>query len=92
MPELSSTERKQLRGMAMNMKPAVNIGHAGLTENVLKEIDSALARNELIKLRFAEGRDTMRQQCEEITEKLRCTLCGNVGHTASFYRKKPKEK
>lgn len=77
--------------MAMNMKPAVNVGHAGLTENVLKEIDSALSRNELIKLRFAEGRDTMKQQCAEIAEQLNCTICGNVGHTASFYRKKPAE-
>ena len=90
-PELSSAERKQLRGLAMNLKHALSVGQKGLTEAVLKEIDAALTQHELIKLRFGCERDAQKAFCQRIQEELNCTLCGSIGHTASFYRKKPKE-
>lgn len=87
--ELTSAERKALRGQAMNLKPAVFIGKDGVTENVLGELDTALKRDQVIKVRSSAARGDFKAQLTEVCEKLGCALCGTVGHTASLYRPKP---
>jgi RNA-binding protein YhbY len=89
--ELTSTHRKNLRGLAMQMKPVCSIGKAGLTESVVRELSHHFDRLELIKVKFQgierPERDAL---CLEIQEKCLATLCGQVGGTASFFRRNPK--
>ena len=47
---LTNAEKKELRGIAQRLKPHVFVGKQGLTENVLKEIDTAFLKNGLIKM------------------------------------------
>ena len=87
-PELSSAERKRLRGQAMQLKPAVLIGRAGVTETVLKAVDLALGKDQLVKLRIeAPDRATRKLWLEKIAVSTSSTVCGEVGHTASIFRK-----
>ena len=86
--ELTSAERKKLRGQAMGLKPALIIGKSGLTLSVLEALDAALSRDGLIKIRLeAPDRDTRSAWLVEIAHSTNCTICGTVGHTASLYRK-----
>src|SRR5215475_12025648 len=48
---LTPRERTALKGRAHALEPVVQIGHDGLTDAVLAEIDRALIAHELIKVR-----------------------------------------
>ena len=58
MLKLTPIERSALRSEAHGLKPVVIIGEAGLSESVMKEIDSALNSHGLIKVRvFGDDRE-----------------------------------
>ena len=90
-PALTSAEKKKLRGMAQRLKPLVHIGKHGLTESVLAEIETALTKNGLIKIRFERDREGIQTLCSEITEKTQSELVGGIGKTAVFFRDMPEE-
>lgn len=52
---ITSKQRSFLKGLAHDIDPAVFIGKAGLTENVIKEIDMCLEARELVKIKIQEG-------------------------------------
>ena len=90
-PVLSSAERKAYRGQAMLLKPAVMVGRQGPTKTVLEAVDAALSRDGLIKLRIeAPDKATRKEWLEQIATASASAICGEVGHTASLFRPKPK--
>ena len=87
---LSSTHKKTLRRLAHDLKPIVWIGDAGLSRAVLSEIESALVRHQIIKVRVrASDRDERRRFIERICAESKAELVQRVGHTATFYRRNP---
>ena len=52
---ISSKQRSFLRGLAQTTDPTVYIGKQGLTENIIKEIDTGLYCRELVKVKIQEG-------------------------------------
>ena len=52
---ITCKQRSYLRSLAHNIDPVVYIGKAGVTENVIKEIDQALEARELVKVKIQEG-------------------------------------
>lgn len=86
---LTSREKKELRGVAQRLKPGVHVGKQGLSAAVLKELELALSREELVKVRFDVGRDELRLLCDRIAGESQSECVGGVGRTASFYRPKP---
>lgn len=86
-PQLSSAQRKLLRGQAQRLEPHLHIGKQGLTENVIQFLDELFKRHQLVKIRF-EGMDRERQKelVGDIEAALSCAEVGQLGHTASFYR------
>lgn len=88
-PVLNSAERKALRGQAMNLKPALLVGRAGISEPVLKAAETALNKDGLIKVRLeAPDRATRKAWLEALAGATGSTVCGEVGHTASLFRPK----
>jgi len=75
--------------MAQRLKPNVHIGRNGLTPTVVGEVETALLKNGLIKLRFEADRATIQRYCEEIPAKLGCEYVGGVGKTGVFFREMP---
>jgi len=88
---LSSAEKKELRGIGQRLKPHVHIGKLGLSESVVAEIDTALLKNGLIKIRVEADRAAIKAYYTDITEKLGCEQIGGVGKTAIFYRDMPEK-
>ena len=88
---LKEKQKRYLRGLTHQRKPVVIIGGAGLTENVMLEIENALGHHELIKVKInADDRPARRAMIDEIIDKTSSVLIQSIGHTASFYR--PAEK
>jgi len=89
---LTGKERRYLNALAHNLKPVVTLGNAGLTDNVINEINLALNIHELIKVKINHGdRNTRAQIDTEIAERVTCDSVKNIGRVFIYYRaaKKP---
>ncbi len=87
--QLDSTQRKRLRGLAHALRPAVHVGARGLTEAVTRQIDEALERHELIKVKIAAEREQRQRMAEQIVQATGAALAGLVGRIAILYRRHP---
>ena len=89
MLKLTPTERSALRSEAHVLNPIVIIGEAGLTESVLKEIDSGLDSHGLIKVRvFGDDREARIGMYETICSKLEAAPVQHIGKLLVVYRPK----
>ena len=52
---ITSKQRAQLRGMAAALNTELQIGKSGITENVVRQTEEALAARELIKGRVLDN-------------------------------------
>jgi len=93
MLKLTAVERSELRSEAHGLKPVVLIGEAGLTESVMKEIDSALNSHGLIKVRvFGDERDDRIAIYESICATLNAAPIQHIGKLLVIYRPKSEVK
>lgn len=84
---LSNKQITFLRKSCHHIKPIVTVGGAGLTENVMSEIELALSHHELVKMKINTGdRDERKSMIEKIITETGAALVQTIGHTASFYR------
>ncbi len=86
-PELTGAQRKTLRGLAHSLDPVVRIGQRGLTPAVEEEIDQALDRHELIKVKLGGDRDERQRTAETIVPRVGAALVGTIGTLAIYYRR-----
>lgn len=86
---LSSAEKKELRGIGQRLKPHIHVGKQGLSETVLAEVETALTKNGLIKIRFEGNRNGMKDYCSSISKMLGCEHVGSVGKVGIFFRDMP---
>ena len=90
---LSENHRRHLRKLAHHLKPVVIVGNAGLSDNVLTEIDNALAHHELIKVKIHAADKSERQAIiDKISEQTGAGWVLSIGHIAAFYRPAEKPK
>lgn len=84
---LTGKQRRFLRALGHALKPVVQVGHAGLTEPVLKAIDIALTTHELIKIKVAaetgERADALVEPLERVPH---VAVAQVVGRTLLVYR------
>lgn len=52
---IKGKQRSYLKSLAQELDPVVYMGKAGMTENVIKEMDQLLDSRELIKVKLQEG-------------------------------------
>ena len=84
---LNNKQIRFLRAMAHSLKPVVLIGGAGLTDNVINEINQALDDHELIKVRVnADDRDDKKDMIERIARQTEAEPVQTIGHIGIFYR------
>lgn len=89
MEKLKGSQRKYLRGLAHKLKPVVQVGKQGVTEELLVAVREALDAHELIKLKFMEFKDQKAALAEEIAQRSDSELIGRIGNMAMFYRAQP---
>ena len=90
-PQLTSADRRRLRGKAQLLEPVLKVGHSGVTPAFLKSVDETLARHELIKIKFTDFKEEKHELAEKISTETSSALVQVVGNVAVFYRQKPIE-
>ncbi len=87
---LTARDRARLKARAHALEPLVQIGHAGLTDALVGEIDRALAAHELIKVRAgSQDREARAQLYGEICARTGASPVQQVGKVLVLWRKKP---
>lgn len=85
---INNTQKKFLRQAAHHLKPVVWAGQSGITENLIKEIEQALERHELIKIKCRLGeREERDAGIEKICEDTDAELIQRVGNIVTLYKK-----
>lgn len=83
-------QQQRLRAEAHSLKPVVLMGEKGLTENVMLEIDLALASHELIKVKAGRlPKDEKQALADQITKSTKSELVQIIGNILILYRKNP---
>lgn len=90
--ELALVPRPDLKARAHALKPVVWIGSAGLSENVMHELDQGLRSHELIKVKVAsDERHTRTAFLNEICDRLGARPVQHIGKILVIYRPQPEQ-
>jgi len=88
---LNNKQIRFLRAQAHSLKPVVLIGGAGLTDNVINEINQTLDDHELIKVRVnADDREDKKEMIDSIARQTESEHVQSIGHIGIFYRQNKK--
>lgn len=83
---MDSKTRATLRALANKIKPTVIIGKEGLSENVLKQIDTDLSSHELVKVSVLEDDLDYKSILNDICEKVNAEGICAIGKKLVLYR------
>ena len=90
---ITSKQRSYLRSLAHNIGPTVYIGKAGVTDNVIKEIDQCLEARELVKIKLQEGAELdAKTVANELAPGLRAEFVQAIGRKFTLYRESKENK
>ena len=89
---LSSKQRAMLRGIASNYETIFQIGKGGISETLISQVDDALRKRELIKLRVLDNSMyTAREAAEEIASKTGADVVQVIGSRFVLFKRNHKE-
>ena len=89
---MTSKDRAYLRSLANNIEPILQVGKAGISDNLIKQVDDALEARELIKLTVLETSPEDGIDIGNIlSEKTNSTLVQVMGRKITLYRKRKKD-
>ncbi|MBN1781582.1 YhbY family RNA-binding protein [bacterium] len=87
--DLSKRQKEQLKRRAHHLKPVVYIGHQGLGEAQVQKTEEGLMSHELIKVKFTDHKDEVRDLAVKLAEQTDGSLIGIIGYVAIIYRPHP---
>lgn len=77
---LNSKQISYLKGLSHSLNPVVHIGHKGLTDSVVNEIEVSLKAHELIKIKLQEKDKSKRKLLlNEICKKINAQAINLIG-------------
>ncbi len=89
---LTSKQRAYLRGLANSYDSLFQIGKGGVSDTLIKQVEDALKKRELIKLNSLENcPNTPREVADEIACKVKCDVVQVVGRKMIFYKRNNEE-
>ncbi len=88
---ITGKQRSYLKKLVHTMEPTVYMGKSGLTENVLREMDSYLDAHELLKVKLQDGCPLdAKEAASGAAEKLGAEFVQAIGKKFSLYRRSEK--
>lgn len=89
---LTSRERAHLKARAHALEPLVQIGHAGVTGEVIAEVDRSLTAHELIKVRIGgDDREARVALGAELADATDAAVVHRVGKIIILWRPRPQD-
>lgn len=89
---LNSKQRAALRGIASTMDTIFQVGKGGISDTLISQVNDALRKRELIKLRVLDNSMyTAREAAEEIADKTGSEVVQVIGSRFVLFKRNPKE-
>lgn len=89
---ITTKQRSVLKAMANTLRPSVTVGKDELTENVIKEIETALYHHELVKVAALQSCTIpAKVMCREVCDILCAEPVLCVGNRFVVYKRSDKE-
>jgi RNA-binding protein len=86
---ISHSQRKKLKALAHDLRPVIQVGKKGFTDELAAAVDAALLDHELIKMKFVGFKEEKREIIDAVAEKTGCIVVEIIGHVAILYRPHP---
>ena len=89
---MTGKQRRALRALAHSLKPLLQLGKHGLSDQFLEQLNTALLQHELIKLKVLENAPNTPQESAKILEaQLELDVIQVIGRTIVLYRPHPED-
>jgi RNA-binding protein len=90
---ITSRQRSFLRSLAHELEPTVYIGKSGITENVVKELETGLETRELVKVKLQESCElSPKDTANELAGLLKAEYVQSIGRRFTLYRESKEHK
>src|SRR5271167_3578083 len=89
MRTLTNTQIRELKARAQLMKPALKVGHEGLSAEFIAALAGALDQHELVKVKFSDFKDQKKELAPQLASRTGSELIMRVGNVAVLFRAKP---
>ena len=85
---LTSKQRAYLRGIAQSYETIFQVGKGGINENFVNQVNDALRKRELIKLRVLENSEyTAREAADELAELTKSDVVQVIGSRFVLFKR-----
>lgn len=85
---MTSKQRAYLKGIAMNMEPIINVGKSSVSPELVKSVEEAINKRELIKLGVLKNCvDDPREIAQTIAERTHSEVVQVIGKKIILYKK-----
>lgn len=84
---ITGKQRSFLKSLAHELEPTVYIGKSGITENVIKELETGLETRELVKVKLQESCDlNPKDTANDLAGLLKAEFVQAIGRKFTLYR------
>lgn len=89
---MNSKDRAYLRSLANTIESILQVGKAGINDNLIKQVDDALEARELIKITVLEtAPEDAHEIAVELANNTNCIVVQVMGRKITLYRKRRKD-
>lgn len=84
-------QNKHLISLSHSLKPVIMIGQNGVTDNILKELETALHFHELVKIKISgESKASCASKIEQLINASSAETVQQIGKTLTLFRRNNK--
>ena len=84
--EMNGKQKRYLRSLAVNIKPIVQIGKSGLSNEILTSIRNAADARELIKVNILQNSDEVATDVAEAIEEMGLDVVQIIGRNLIVFK------
>lgn len=88
--QLTSKQKRYLRGLGHHLKPLVTLGRDNITDNVISAANAVIRAHELVKVKIGNGCSLERKEAADaIAERTGSVVVQVLGKTILVFRDNP---
>lgn len=90
---LTGKQKRYLRSLAHHLDPIFQVGKGGVNDNMIKQIDEALEKRELLKISILKNSfEDPKEAAEAFVKGTNAELVQIIGHTIVLYKESKENK
>ena len=89
---LTGKQARYLRGLAHSMKPLLQVGKGGITEDFINQVRKDLEKHELLKVKLIKTAPTdLKTAAYELADKVPCQVAQKIGKTVLLFKQRDED-